>query len=70
VLGTRSKTRVSSILSSLSILLTILSPSSVGRGLTIGAGGGSYRGAELCIKSDAAARWAVGLLEFASDLLI
>jgi hypothetical protein len=58
------------MLSSLSTPLTISSPSSVSKGSTIGAGGGSYRGAELCAESDTAARWAVGPLEFASDSLI
>jgi hypothetical protein len=70
ILGTRSGIKVSSMLSLLNTLLTILLPSLAGKGLTIGAGGGSHRGIELCIKSDAAARWAVGPLEFISDLLI
>jgi hypothetical protein len=70
VLGTRSKIRVFSILSSLSTPLSILSPSLAGRGLTIGVSRGSYRGVELYTESDAVARWAVGLLEFASDSLI
>jgi hypothetical protein len=70
VLGTKSRTRVFSILFLLSTLLSILLPSLVGRGLTIGVGGGFYEGAELYTESDAVARWAVGPLEFASDLLI
>ncbi len=44
--GTRSRTRVFSILSLLSIPLNILLLSLVGRGLTIGVGRGSYRGIE------------------------
>jgi hypothetical protein len=70
VLGTRSKIRVFSILSSLNTLSSILSPSLAGRGLTVKVGRGSRRGAELYTESDAVARWAVGPLEFASDLLI
>jgi hypothetical protein len=70
VLGTRSKIRVFSILSLLSTLLTILSPSLAGRGSTIGVGRGSHRGIKSYIESDAAARWVVGPLEFVSDLLI
>jgi hypothetical protein len=56
VLGTKSKTRVFSILSSLSTPLSISLLSLVGKGLTVGAGGGSYRGVELYIESDAVAR--------------
>jgi hypothetical protein len=56
VLGTRSKTRVFSILSSLSILLSILSPSLAGRGLTVRVGRGFYKGIELYIESNAVAR--------------
>jgi hypothetical protein len=70
VLGTRSKTRVFSILSSLSTPLSILLLSLAGRGLTTGANKGFYGGAELYTESDVVARWAVGPLEFASDLLI
>jgi hypothetical protein len=70
VSGTRSKIKVSSMLFLLSILLSILSPSSVGRGLTVGAGRGSYEGAESYTESNVVARWAAGPLEFASNLLI
>jgi hypothetical protein len=70
VLGTRFRTRVSSILSLLSTLSSILSPSLAGRGLIIGVGRGSYKGVELYTESDAVARWAVGLLEFVSNSLI
>ena len=70
VLGTRSRIRVSSILSLLSTLLSILSPSLVGRGLTVGAGGESRGGAKSYIESDAVAGLVAGPLEFASNLLI
>jgi hypothetical protein len=70
VLGTRSRIRVFSILSLLSTLLTILSPSSAGKGSTIGVGGGSYKGTKSYIKSNIAAKWAAGPLEFAFNLLI
>jgi hypothetical protein len=70
VLGTRSKIRVFSILSSLSTPLSISSPSLVGRGLTTEVGRGFYKGAKLYIESDAVARWVIGPLEFASNLLI
>jgi hypothetical protein len=70
VLGTKSKTRVSSILSLLSTPLNILLPSLAGRGLTIGVGRGFYKGTKSYTESDAVARWAARPLEFASDLLI
>ena len=46
VLGTKSRTKVFSILSSLSTPLSILLLSLAGRGLTAGVGKGFYRGAE------------------------
>jgi hypothetical protein len=52
------------------MLLTILSPSSAGRGLTIKVDRGSYKGVELYIESNIAARWAAGPLKFTFNLLI
>jgi hypothetical protein len=50
--------------------LSILSPSSAGKGLTVKVGRGSYRGVKSCTESDVVARWAAGPLEFASNSLI
>jgi hypothetical protein len=52
------------------MLLSILSPSLVSRGLTIKVGKGSCKGAELYTESNTVARWAVGPLEFAFNSLI
>ena len=60
MLGTRSGIRV---FSTLSLLSTLLSISSLGRGLTVGAGGESRGGIESYIESDI-------VLEFVFNLLI
>ena len=62
VLGIRSGIIVFSMSLLLIMLFSISSLSSVGGGLTVGAGKGSYRGIELYVELDVAVRLIVGLV--------